>query len=318
MVSVILTAYNHEKYIKPALESIRKHTYRPMECIVVDNGSTDKTANRIIDWKNKHPDLPFDFQFIFRKPGEMGYCASFNDAFSLANGDYFIDMSADDLLLEDHLGRSVEQLKQNIKAACCFSDIWLLDEKGNKKTFYKRDKEGTLLQKIKIGNLYKDIVARYILPSASLVFDANAFRKEGGYDEYLSYEDFDIMVRLSRNYQFVFSNHIGITKRIHQKAYSNSQYQPRESKMLQSTLEICQKIKKMNIRPKEDRALLERVLHELKHALWSGNFEVARGFLVLAEELQAKGIKLGWYKYWSKMEWDFSGLYLLIKKINLR
>lgn len=88
--------------------------------------------------------------------------------------------------------------------------------------------------------------------------------------------------------------------------------------MLPSTLKVCQKIKKMNRRPKEDKALLRRILFETKHALLSANFEIARGFISLGRELGAKGLKFSLYNSWANMKMDISGLYLLFKKINPR
>jgi hypothetical protein len=74
----------------------------------------------------------------------------------------------------------------------------------------------------------------------------------------------------------------------------------------------------MNRRPKEDKALIKRVLFEAKHALWSANFESARGFVSLAKGLGAKGLKMSLFDSWASVKMDISGLYLLIKKINPR
>jgi len=220
--------------------------------------------------------------------------------------------------LPGHISSSVVKLQQSIGAACCFSDVLLVYPNGSKKTFYKRTSDGHLNQKVKIGDIYSSIVAGNVVSSVSLIFDSSIFTKLGGYDENLSYEDFDIMVRLARSYQFVYSNHIGIKKRIHSKSFSSGQYLPKKSQMLPSTLKVCQKIKQMNRRPKENKALVKRILFETKHALWSANFETARGFISLARELGAKGLKVSLYNSWASMKMDISGLYLLLKKINPR
>lgn len=311
MVSIILTSYDQEKYVLSALDSVRNQDYPNLELIVVDNGSTDRSPALIADWLQKMP-TGYASKVILRN-SSLPYCQSFNEAFSFAKGRYLVDLSGDDELVPGHISRSVIKMKESIGAACCFSDIWLRDEKGKRKTFYKRDKSGHLKQKVKIGEMYRHLVGQYVLPSVSLVFDSNILRKEGGYDESLSYEDFDIMVRLARNYPFVFSNHIGVIKNIHSDSFSAGQYAARQSKMLDSTLKVCQKIKQMNRRPKEDQALLARVYHEAKHALWSGNFDVAKGFLELAEMLGGKGVKHGLMKQWSSSKIDLSSIYSIIK-----
>lgn len=316
LVTVILTSFNQELYIRDALESVRKQDYPNLELIIVDNGSKDNSPLIIGSWLEKY-NFNIPVKTIFRKES-LPYCVSFNDAFSMANGKYLVDLSGDDILIPNHIDLAVQKLQDFLGSACCFSDVLLVDQKGNEKTFYKRNYRGTLKQKIRVGDIYRDLVRKYVVPSVSLVFDADLLRKEGGYDEELSYEDFDIMVRLARKYPFVFSNHIGVKKRIHSKSFAASQYASRNSVMLPSTLKVCQKIKTMNRSPKENKALLQRVMFETKHALWSANFDVAEGFLVLAEELNASGKTFRWYKKWCKKRWDFSGLYTVLKKISLQ
>lgn len=312
LVTIILTSYNQVLFVKDALESVRVQDYTNIELIVVDNGSSDNSPAVIKYWFEKNI-INFPYTCIFReKP--LPYCKSFNSAFSSARGKYLIDLSGDDMLSRDHISLSVAKLQDYLGSACCFSDVLLIKKRGRKRTFYKRSPSGKLKQKVRMGDIYKDIVKKYVLPSASLVFDADIFRKEGGYDEELVYEDFDIMVRLARKYQFVFTNHIGVKKRIHPKSFSASQYKAKNSLMLPSTLKVCQKIHKMNRSSKEKRALLFRVMHEAKHALWSANFEMAKGFIDLADELNPKAAKLNWYKKWLKNRWDFSGLYVFLKK----
>jgi glycosyltransferase involved in cell wall biosynthesis len=314
LVTIILTSFNQKQFIKDALESVRTQDYPNIELIIVDNGSADTSPLIIQDWIAKH-ELDFPIKTIFREKS-LPYCKSFNDAFSLAKGKYLIDLSGDDMLTTDHIRLAIIKLQDFLGSACCFSDVLLMDERGHEKTFYKRNFKGKLKQKIRVGDLYRDLVRKYIVPSASLVFDADLFRKEGGYDEELTYEDFDIMVRLARKYPFVFSNHIGIKKRIHSESFAASQYLAANSIMLPSTLKVCQKIKSMNRSPKENKALLQRVMFETKHALWSANFDVAKGFLDLAEELNVSGKKFLWYKKWCKYRWDFSALYTFLKKIS--
>lgn len=316
LVTIILTAFNQGTFIEETLESIKNQGYPNLEVFIIDNGSSDNTKQKITAWLEKN-NSAFNASTFFRQE-TMPYCQSFNQVFLKSKGKFLIDLSGDDVLLPGHISTSVSKLQQSIGAAVCFSDVLMVYSNGKKKTFYKRTPNGHLKQKVKIGDVYSNLVERNIISSVSLVFDASIFTKVGGYDESLAYEDFDIMVRLARNYQFVFSNHIGIKKRIHSKSFAAGQYLPKKSKMLPSTLKVCQKIKEMNRRPKEDKALIKRVLFETKHALWSANFESARGFVSLAKGLGAKGLKMSLYDSWASVKMDISGLYLLIKKINPR
>jgi hypothetical protein len=80
--------------------------------------------------------------------------------------------------------------------------------------------------------------------------------------------------------------------------------------MLPSTLIVCQKIKKMNENEAENKALGKRILFELKHALWSANFEVAKGFVDLGKEINLKNPLFEIYKVWLRSKIDISWLYL--------
>lgn len=311
LVSVILTCFNQSKYVLRCLESVKSQDYPRLELIVVDNGSSDQSAALIEKWSSENGQSIVSKLIIGKT--SIPYCKSFNEAFSFSQGRYLIDLSGDDELVPGHISRSISKLKESIGAACCFSDVWLREENGRKRTFFKRDRGGHLAQKVKIGDVYRQVVERYCIPSVSLVFDAEIFRKEGGYDENLSYEDFDIIVRMARNYSFVFSNHIGVIKNIHSGSFSDTQYAAKNPTMLLSTLKVCWKIKEMNRRPRENEALLKRIYFETKHALLSGNFEVARGFLELARQVGGKGFRYRLFKTWSASKINLSPVYSLVK-----
>ena len=57
-----------------------------------------------------------------------------------------------------------------------------------------------------------------------VVFNAQLLKADGGYDEELYYEDFDIQVRLARKHPVLFSDHIGVVKRLHHNSMSAAQY----------------------------------------------------------------------------------------------
>lgn len=309
-VTIICIAYNHEKWIEETLESVRLQDYYSKELIIIDNGSTDLTPEIIRRWVSQRSGN-MSVQAIYMKE-EMPYCGLFNQFLGTLSSQYVVDLSGDDVLYPDHLSLSLDQLRKTTEAAFVFSDAYILSVDEEIKTFYKRNSYGDLEEEILQGELYETLIEHNYICSPTIVFNAKILEKEGGYDSGLYYEDFDIQLRLARNYQAVFSDHVGVLKRQHDKSLSSRQYQRYKSKMLPSTLIVCQKVKEMNIYPGEDKALGKRVLYELKHALWSANFETAAGFVKLGEEIDLKGIKFGIYKFWVKKRYDLSWLYLQI------
>ena len=308
LVTVICIAYNHEKWIEETLESVRSQEYYAKELIIVDNGSTDHTAERIKSWIDNSSGM-LSVQAIFYTEMQP-YCRVFNQILAKVNSQYLVDLSGDDVLYPDHLKSSILELKRAPYAAFVFSDAYILDQKGEVNTFYNRNTAGELREEIELSNIYETLIHKNLICSPTVVFKTSILRKEGGYDESLYYEDFDIQVRLARNHPVVFSDHIGVLKRKHGKSMSSRQYQIYHSKMLPSTVKVCSKIQGMNMYPEENQALKKRILYELKHALWSANFEPARELVALGENLGMSGLRFWFFRLWAKKAWDISWLYL--------
>ena len=91
LVSVIMPAYNEEKYVGEAIESILAQTYTNWELVIVDDASKDRTAEVIRDYLAKDKRIRLH-QFEVNQ----GACAALNQAMELACGDYICWRSADD------------------------------------------------------------------------------------------------------------------------------------------------------------------------------------------------------------------------------
>ena len=103
LVSVVIPAYNAERYIADTLQSILDQTYRNIEIIVIDDGSTDNTASILKGYADK-------IKIALRK--NSGNCSiPRNDGIELANGKYISFFDADDLMLPDRIERQVKLLE---------------------------------------------------------------------------------------------------------------------------------------------------------------------------------------------------------------
>lgn len=94
LVSVIIPVYNCERYLAEAIESVLAQTYHPIEIIVVDDGSTDGSANVA---KRFAPSLRYCFQ------PNSGTGAARNRGIDLAQGSFFGFLDADDVWMKDKL-----------------------------------------------------------------------------------------------------------------------------------------------------------------------------------------------------------------------
>lgn len=311
LVSIICTSYNHGDFITGSLDSVIRQNYGNLELIIIDNGSQDETVRFINEWLGDHKGTVGIKAFFHQTT--INYCRSFNQGLSTAKGKYIVDLSGDDVLLQGHLENAVEALEKGT-GAVYFSNAYLVEGSGagHPKTFYPVSRDGSLLSGVASGDVYALVVQKNFLCAPTLVFKAEALVDEGGYDERLSYEDFDIIVRMARKYEFIFNEHIGVRKRVLKSSFSAQQYKAKTSIMLPSTLEVCRKIQSMNRSKEENQALALRVMYETKHALASANFIVAEGFLELANEIGVSSLEYHLFKAWAKFRLDLSPLYTRI------
>lgn len=306
LVSVICTCYNHEEYIQDALDSVVAQSHPHLELIIIDNGSRDDSASAIQGWVDHHEGF-IPVHTIFR-PSTVNYCQSFNQALSMVKGNYVIDLSGDDVLLPDHVATALETLED--RTNCIYFSNALLEEEGKPTSvFYPVGEDTMPLKPVASGDIYQQVIHNTVVCAATLVFPKATLVEEGGYDENLSYEDFDILVRLARKHHFTFNPHIGVKKRILNSSFSSQQYRRRNSVMLPSTLKVCHKILRMNRTAQENEALLSRLMFEAKHALASANFEVAQGFLNLAGQMGGSGWHYSLFAIWARVRWDLSFFY---------
>ncbi len=306
-VTVICIAFNHEKWIEKALVSVLFQEYENRRLIVVDNGSSDQSAKIIRNWvENNAEKLPVS---IIYKSKPEPYCQLFNDVLAQVETEYVVDLSGDDFLYPHHLFLSVKKLQEEPDAAFLFSDATILEESGDSSSFYQPRQYKEIEEIILNGELYETLIRRSYICAPSVVFRTAILKENEGYDATLSYEDFDIQLRLARNSPVVFSGHVGVLKRKHSDSLSAGQYQIHKSKMLPSTLKVCWKIASMNTSKRENLALKERILYELKHAVWSANFEAAKGFVELGKKLKMSGFEFFFYKCWLLLKVDMSWLY---------
>lgn len=307
LVSIICTCYNHEKYIQEALDSVARQEYPFIELLIIDNGSTDNSASIIQEWGEKNLGI---MQVSTRYyTAATNYCQVFNVALSAVKGKYLIDLSGDDMLLPGHVATAVSKLEES-GCAVYFSDALLWKPDGSERRFYEGRPSPELVMG---GDLYRQVVEKYVISTVTLVFRTEEIRRLGGYDGRLVYEDFDILVRMARYHKFVFDPHVGVRKRILPSSFAAGQYRVRTSIMLDSTLQVLRKIRAMNHTEDENKALLRRTLYECRHALASANFQVGEELSTLAWSLGVDRWKVWPYRLWSKLKVDVSWLYARLR-----
>ena len=120
-VSVIIPAYNCDRYISKAIASVFEQTYTDYELIVVDDGSTDDTAQLIRSYGDR-------LNYIYQT--NQGVAQARNSGLAAAQGQYIAFLDQDDLFLPYKLASQVTLLEQNLSLGMANSGWQIVNERG--------------------------------------------------------------------------------------------------------------------------------------------------------------------------------------------
>jgi glycosyltransferase involved in cell wall biosynthesis len=120
-VSVIIPAYNHDKYIAQCLESVLNQTFQDFEIILTDDGSVDQTVAIIESFTD--PRLK-----LYRHPRNQGASLAANHCLQQARGDYIAMLSSDDAWYPEKLSLQVRHLDDHPELGAVFGKVLYVDE----------------------------------------------------------------------------------------------------------------------------------------------------------------------------------------------
>lgn len=168
LVSVIMAAYNAAEHIGEALESVLAQDWRPLEVVVVDDGSTDETASIVA----RYPDV------VCVQQDNKGPSAARNAAVEHSSGEFVANFDSDDLLPTTRVHDQVGYLLAHPEVGAVFGrQEWL-----NAPEWMARD------------TVYGDVDG---IPLSSVMFRRDVFLELGGYDtSFVHGEDMDLLVRM--------------------------------------------------------------------------------------------------------------------------
>lgn len=184
-VSVIIPAYQCELFIKETLDSIFSQTYKDFEVIVVNDGSSDNTAQILLDYQPKQN------LFVFEQ-SNLGPSAARNNGIKRCSGEYIAFIDADDLWLPDKLEKQVAILEQNPETILVYSDTFFFDINKWKDTSFD------FAPPYK-GMIFEQLFVNNFIPLLTVLIRRNTLDKVGLFDEeIIGPEDYDLWLRSSQ------------------------------------------------------------------------------------------------------------------------
>ena len=258
-ISVICTCFNHERYVTESMESVLSQTYKNYELIVVDDGSADESPTVIEKFQKQHPEITF-----LKLEKNEGICKAFNTALKICSGDFIIDLAADDVLLPERLARGVKIFETlDDGYGVIFGDAEWIDAQGKRLCFHSEKHPHNSIPQ---GNIYHPLIEHYFICSPTMMFRRSVIEALGGYDETLSYEDFDFWIRSSRIFKYHYEPLVLVKKRKLKNSLSQSQFKV-FNKHNYTTYKVCAKILDLNRTVKEQHALRKRIQYEIRQTI---------------------------------------------------
>ena len=250
-ICVLIPAYNARLFLREALDSVLAQTRPPEQIIVVDDGSTDGTAQVALEWQaqRRRP------MTLIRQPNR-GQAAARNAGMRVAWTDLVALLDADDLFLPDHLDRLAQGFREAPESVVCFGDAEVFTASGViRPSYVAGTRIETVPTKTRRGGLrlmtesaFSSLLWGNYIPTAATMFDRSAALRVGLFDErFRGPEDREFLLRLSRLGPFSYYPVVLARKREHganatrpSRALQFSREQFRVSRKIQSMMGTLQ------------------------------------------------------------------------------
>lgn len=209
LVSIVINCYNGEKYLRQSIESILDQSYQNLELIFWDNHSTDQSKNIIESYDDKR------IKYFFSKNHTTLYQAR-NLALKKCKGDFICFLDADDYFIKNKITKQLLYFN-NQKVGVVYSNYYRYYEDINKRKLLTN-------KLLPSGNL-----TQYILEESQISFMTVMIRKksldslESNFDrKYSIIGDYDLLYRLSLNWDFCYIEEPLAVYRIHKDNFSKN------------------------------------------------------------------------------------------------
>jgi len=235
LVSVRIAAFNHEHYINQCLQSVLEDSYPNKELLIINDGSTDRTDEKIREWIENYKDR---IRIEYESRPHRGIAVTLNELISKCRGKYIVGLGSDDFFLPEGIQARVDYLEKTLDKLAVFADCWVVDKNGNSlfesglTDLYDAD-----ISRFRTPQgLRREIVGRWSVPGPVLMTRRDIYSQLGYYDPDLEVEDWDFYLRMVSKDVLGFLNTRVSAYRIHDTNTSRKKVASVNKELLKAAL----------------------------------------------------------------------------------
>ncbi|WP_171497907.1 glycosyltransferase family 2 protein [Acinetobacter guillouiae] len=212
LVSIVVACYNHEGFVQDCINSIIKQTYQNIELIIIDDGSSDSSVEKI----NALLEICYErfVRFEFRYRANEGLTSTLNEALVWCRGEYYCPFASDDIMISNRILLQLNYLKENDQCAGVFGAYEIIDEYGVVCSLRKKSKK-----KYKFRDIY---LHSHELPAPTQLLKMSVIKEIGGYADNIIIEDWYMWLKISKlGYTLDYLDILFVKYRKHDSNISN-------------------------------------------------------------------------------------------------
>lgn len=211
-VSVVLTSYNHARYLRQAIESVLAQTLQDIEVVAVDDASTDESPDILRNYADRIK--------IVVHAQNRGTYASLNEGIALSGAPYIAILNSDDLWLPAKLEKQMALLEQDARIGLVHTGVRYIGADGE---LIEGNPLGVRFHPNPQGDLLAELLIRNLFITSSVVFRRECLQRCGWFEEGLfGMGDWDMWLRIAEHYAVGFVREPLTLYRIHGQ---NTMYQ---------------------------------------------------------------------------------------------
>jgi len=191
LVSVVLTSYNHARYVRQAIESVLAQTLQDVEIVVVDDASTDDSPQTLRAFTDR--------VHLVQHTQNRGTYACLNEGIALSRAPQIAILNSDDVWLPSKLEKQVALMEQDHRIGLVHTGFRFIDAEGQP---LSGNPLGVRFHPNPQGDLLPELLTRNLFITSSVMFRRDCIERCGKFEESLfGMGDWDMWLRIAQHYR---------------------------------------------------------------------------------------------------------------------